>query len=90
MYDFKNQMVNKMLLIGACFIGFIILSLILPGVVTAVLVVTFLWGVSGLTGWSLGRASGDISDEEGVPFYKESQFYEYIAMGPITLAKYLK
>ena len=90
MYDFKNQDVNKMLMIASCFIGFIILSLILPGVVTAILVVSFLWIVAGLIGWSLGRDAGDIPDEEGVPFYQESKFYEYIARGPITLAKYLK
>ena len=90
MYDFKNPVINKMLLIAACFMGFVILTLILPGVVSTILLVTFMWAVTGLIGWSLGRSTGDIPDEEGVPFYKESKFWEYIARGPITLAKYLK
>lgn len=89
MYDFKNPIINKLALILACFIGFVILALILPGVVNTVLIVTFLWVVSGLAGWSMGRINGTIADEEGVPFYKEIKFYEYIARGPITLLKML-
>lgn len=89
MYDFKNPIINKLALILACFIGFVILTLILPSVVNIVLIVTFLWVVSGLAGWSMGRINGTIADEEGVPFYKEIKFYEYIARGPITLLKML-
>ena len=90
MYDFKNSAVNKMLVVAACFIGFIIFTLILPGVVSTIMLVTFLWAVCGLTGWSMGRISGAIEDEPDVPFYKETKFYEYIARGPITFFKYFK
>lgn len=88
MYDFKNQVVNKLLVVLACFIGFIIFTIVLPGVVSTILIVAFLWAFCGLTGWSMGRMSGDISNEENVPFYKETAFYEHIARGPITLMKY--
>lgn len=90
MYDFKNAVVNKLLLILACFIAFVIVTLLLPTVVTTVLTIGFLWAVCGLAGWSMGRLSGKVEDEVDVPFYKEVEFYEYIARGPITLIKYFK
>ena len=90
MYDFKNSALNKLLVVLACVIGFIIFTLMLPGVVTTILLVTFLWAVCGLTGWSMGRMSGTIEDETDVPFYKEAKFYEHIARGPITFIRYFK
>lgn len=89
MYDFKNAVINKILLISACFIGFVILALILPGV-NFILTLTFIWAALGLAGWGIGRSNGTIEDEPGVPFYKETKFYEYIARGPITLIKMLQ
>lgn len=90
MYDFQNKTINKLLVIGASILGFIIFTLILPGVVSTVLICIFLWSFMGLIGWSMGRMSGKIEDVEGVPFYKEVKFYEYIARGPITLIKYFQ
>lgn len=88
MYDFKNKTLNKIMLAVACFIAFVIVTLILPGVVGTILLVSFLWIVCGLTGWSMGRMNGKIESTEGVHLFKDVNFYEHIAWGPITLIKY--
>ena len=90
MYDFKNDLINKILMVVGGFVAFIMFAAILPVIVEFIFTVVFLWTLSGLIGWTLGRNSGDIVDEEGVPFYKETKFYEYLAQGPVTLFKYLK
>ena len=90
MYDFKNSIVNKLLLALACFVAFVIVTLLLKTLVMWVLGLTFLWSACGLAGWSMGRLSGTVEDEVDVPFYKEVKFYEHIARGPFTLIKYFK
>ena len=90
MYDFENSAVNKMLVAAVSFIGFIIFTLILPGVVSTIMTVTLFWSLCGLICWSLGRISGTVEDETDVPFYKETKFYEYIARGPISFIKYFE
>jgi len=62
--------------------------LLLPGVVSTVLVVSFIWLICGLIGWGIARTSGEVADEEGVPFYKETKFHEYLVRGPVNLFKY--
>ncbi len=90
MYDFKNSFVNKLIGIAVAFVAFIILSLALPGVVSTILIVTFFWLCCGLIGWGVDRIAGNgkVEDEEGVPFYKEDKFIEYLVRGPVNLFRY--
>ena len=90
MYDFKNPILNKILLALACFVAFVITTMIIPGVIGTIFFIAFIWAITGLTGWSMGRMSNSIEDTEGVPFYKEPKFYEHVVRGPITLIKYFK
>jgi len=88
MYDFKNQSLNKLLKIAGYSLGFIILTLILPSVVNFVLTVAIIWAILGLVGWSIGKTLGKIKSRPGIPFYRDTEFYEHIACGLITLLKY--
>jgi hypothetical protein len=88
MYDFKNPILNKILIALACFIAFVVTTLILPGVVGTILLVSFLWVIFGLAGWSMGRMNGKIESTEGVNIFKDVIFYEHLVRGPITCFKY--
>jgi len=86
MYDFKNKVINGLLLAAGVFVGFVIAAFML-GTIEFIILLSFVWAVCGLAGWGIGRMSGKIEDEVGVPFYKEAKFYEYIARGPISFMK---
>ena len=88
MYDFQNKVINKLLLIAAAFLGFVVITALLPGVVGTIMFVSFVWVVCGLIGWGIARVDGKVEDVEGVPFYQEASFWEYIVRGPVNLFKY--
>lgn len=88
MYDFKNRIMNEVLLSVGAFLGFMITALILPEIVSFILLIIFFWLSCGVASWSIQRAKGKIEEVDGVPFYKSEKFLEYLLMGPITFWQY--